>query len=107
VEVYYLILLRKRSGRGEKLNGVGFLRVNNAFLFEGGGERGLGFFFCYFFQLLKGEEGMVFFSRFKKKFLKVGRGWGRGFLLFSIFCYPFIIWKFFVILFILERGRGA
>jgi len=51
VEVYYEILLRKRRGGGEKLGGVGFLGVNSAFLFEGGGEMGLDFiysFFCYF-----------------------------------------------------------
>jgi hypothetical protein len=38
-----LILLRKRRGGGEKFGEVGILEVNSAFLFQGGGERGLGF----------------------------------------------------------------
>jgi hypothetical protein len=43
--------LRKRRGGGEKLGEVGFLEVNSAFLFEGGGERGegLGFYLFIFY----------------------------------------------------------
>ncbi len=40
--------MRKRRGAGEKLGGVGFLEVNSAFLFEPGGERGLGFIYSVF-----------------------------------------------------------
>jgi hypothetical protein len=40
--------LRKRRGGGEKIGGVGFLEVNSAFLFEGRGERGLGFIYSFF-----------------------------------------------------------
>jgi hypothetical protein len=40
--------LRKRRGGGKKLGGVGFLEVNSAFLFEAGGERGLGFIYSFF-----------------------------------------------------------
>jgi hypothetical protein len=47
--------LRKRRAGGEKLGGVGILEVNSAFLFEGGGERGLGliYSFCVAFVLCK------------------------------------------------------
>jgi len=70
--------LRKRRGGGGKLGGDGFLEVNSAFLFQGGGERGLGFIYSFFitfvlcksfvsfFNFLKGKEGMIFFH-FKKK----------------------------------------
>ncbi len=47
MKVCYSILLRKRRGGGEKLGGVGFLEVS-AFLFDGGGERRLGFIFSFF-----------------------------------------------------------
>jgi hypothetical protein len=39
--------LRKRRGGGEKFGEVGFLEVHSAFLFEGGGERGLGFIYSF------------------------------------------------------------
>ncbi len=65
--------------------------MNIAFLFEGGGETVL-----------------VFFSLFFKENLEGGKWVGRvGFFVFLIFCYSFIIWKFFCyFLFILEGGRG-
>ncbi len=65
--------MRKRRGGGEKLGEVGFLEVNSAFLFEGGGERGLGFIYSFFItcvfsikKLLKGKRAWFFFH-FKKK----------------------------------------
>jgi len=78
--------LRKRRGGGEKLGGVGFLEVS-AFLFEGGGERGLGFIYSFFitfvlckcFVILTFERGRghgFFFTFFLKKILK---GVRRGF----------------------------
>jgi len=78
VKVCYSILLRKRRGGGEKLGGVGFLEVNSAFLFEGGGERGLGFIYPFllllffvnvllFFLTFEGERGDTFFFFFFNK----------------------------------------
>jgi len=92
-----LVLLRKRRGGGEKLGGVGFLEVS-AFLFEGVGERGLGFIYSFllllcfvnvllFFKTFEGERGDFYFFIFLKEILK---GVGLGFFFFT-FCYSFII----------------
>jgi hypothetical protein len=71
--------LRKRRGGAEKLGGVGFLEVNSAFLFEAGGERGLGFIYSFFITFVlckcfviflnfcRGKRAWFFFSLFKKK----------------------------------------
>jgi len=52
--------LRKRRGGGEKLGEVGFLEVNSAFLFEGGGERGLGFIYSFFIIFLFSKCFFIF-----------------------------------------------
>jgi hypothetical protein len=62
VEVCYEILLRKRRGGGGKLGGVGFLKVNSAFLFEGGGERGLGFIYSFFITFVLCKSFVSFFN---------------------------------------------
>jgi len=53
--------LRKRRGGGEKLGGVGFLEVS-AFLFEGGGERGLGFIYSFFINFVLCKCFVIFFN---------------------------------------------
>jgi hypothetical protein len=52
--------LRKRRARSEKLGEVGFLEANSAFLFEGGGERGLGFIYSFFIPFVLSKCFVIF-----------------------------------------------
>jgi hypothetical protein len=109
--------LRKRRGGGEKLGEVGFLEVNSAFLFEGGGERGLGFIYSFFItcvfskkKTFEGGRGHGFFftlKKKKKKNLEGGKRVSVWVVFFFTFCHSFIIWNFFVSFCLFLKGKGA
>jgi len=63
--------------------------------------------FCYSFELLKGEEGMVFFSLQKKKNLEGGKGVGHGFffLHFLLLFYYLEVFGYFLFIFEAEGGH--
>jgi len=108
--------LRKRWGGGEKLGEEGFLGVNSAFLFEGGGELGLDFIYSFFvtfvlckfllfFLTFEGGRVHGFFFTFFFKILERGKGVGTWVFIFFTFCYSFIIWKLFVIFCLFLKGK--
>jgi hypothetical protein len=109
--------LRKRRRGGGKLGRVGFLEVNSAFLFEGGGERGLGFIYSFFitFVLCKSFVSFFNFWRGKKEWffstlkkIKSWRVWGVGFFFPSLFVTLLLFGIFFWLLFVYSgRGRWA
>jgi hypothetical protein len=109
--------LRKRRGGGEKLGEVGFLELNRTFLFEDGGERGLGFIYSFFITFVLCKRFVIFltfeggtrhgisFTFFLKKILK-GKQVGRGFF-FLHFVLLFHYLEVFLLLFVILEGEGG